>query len=111
MAPTARAKTAKTAASAAGPGDDPYLGECRHGVDGVAAGAQQRGPDQDRGRRAGQPGGEGDGAEDDGLGGQGPAASRAGGERGADQAAPVLGGHELRADHQHRDQRDEQARE
>jgi hypothetical protein len=59
---------------------------------------------QDRSGRAGQPGGEGDRGDHDRLGGQDLAAARRGGERGADQAAPVLGGDEHRSYHERHDQ-------
>jgi hypothetical protein len=58
---------------------------------------------------ANQSGQGGDGAAHDGLGGQDPAAPRAGRQGGADQAPPVLGGDEHHPDDDHHDQPGERA--
>jgi hypothetical protein len=54
-----------------------------------------------------QPGGETGGADHDGLGGQQPTAVGRGGQRDADQPAPVLAGDEDRGHHDQRDQPEE----
>ena len=91
IAPTARASTAATASSAAVPAITRVSVRGLTGRHVVAVGAQDGLADRDGGRGGDQPGDEGDGADHDGLGRQYPAAPRAGRERRADQAPPVLG--------------------
>ena len=102
--PTASPSTAETASSAAVPTTTCSQVSAGDRRDRVAVLVQQVLAERDRDRGRDQPGRERDRGQHDGLGGQHPAAARAGGERGADQAAPVLRGDEHDADHHHGDQ-------
>src|SRR5262249_61396048 len=94
-----------------GTGHQPQLGQRRDREHVVAVGAQYPLAKRDREGGGGQPGGEGGRADYDGLGRQHPAAARAGGQGGTDQAPPVFGGDEQRRHHDHRDQPGERAEE
>src|SRR6516165_4989908 len=94
MAPTASARTATTAISAA-----------------VPATMRSSVAHDNRRGRGDQPGHEAGRADHDRLRGQYPAPARAGGQGDADQAAPVLGRDEQRRDDNHRDQPGERADE
>src|SRR5262245_60302077 len=107
MAPTARARTAATASSAA----VPAITRRSVSADAVAVGAQDPLAKRDGEGGGDQPGDEGNRRDHDGLGRQHLAAARAGGQRGADQAAPVFGGDELGRHHDHRDKPGERADE
>jgi hypothetical protein len=111
MVPTARARTAATASSAAVP--TIMRSSVSHGTGYTYDAVPRRASwaEDHRGGGGDQPGHEGDRADHDGLGGQHPAPARARGQRDADQAPPVLGGDEHRRDHDHRDQPGERADE
>ena len=107
MVPMASASTAATASSA------PVPATIRASVSSETGHARPPGPAQQAradGEREGggdQAGDEADRADHDGLGGKQPAAARRGGQRDADQPAPVLGGDEHRGHHDQRDQPEE----
>ena len=109
--PTARASTAATASSAAVPTTIRASVRAGTGSIGLPFSCSRCSPSGIAIAAATSPAANVTAGQHDRLGGQHPAAPRAGGERGADQPAPVLGGHEHDADHHQDDQPDERARQ
>jgi hypothetical protein len=94
-----------------GPGHHPQPGQPGHREHEHALVSREPDADDDRDDRGGQPGRERDRRDHDGLGGQDAAAPGGRGQGCADQAAPVLGGHEHRPDDDDHDQPGERAHE